>query len=203
VRAALHAGLFAPAAVAHPAAVGLAPNSRVASTGPLAPIPAAAEGRQADSDAKEARNEASLAEPAPLRGAADAPAGSGNGPQASERDRTALQERSGGDDPAAVAAIESPQAAAATAGSSVASAPVQSASRPSPGSASAILRFHIVPWGEVHLDGRNLGAAPPLGQIALAPGVHRIEVRNPGFPSHAETIDLGAGEQVGIRHRFE
>jgi hypothetical protein len=72
-----------------------------------------------------------------------------------------------------------------------------------PRAASGVLRFHIVPWGEVHLDGRKVGAAPPLGRLSLPPGTHRIEVRNPGFASHAQVVEVRAGEELSIRYRFE
>jgi hypothetical protein len=69
--------------------------------------------------------------------------------------------------------------------------------------ATGEVRFSIVPWGEIYLDGRRLGAAPPLRDIALQPGLHRIEVRNPGFASHSRTIEIRAGDAIRIRHRFE
>jgi hypothetical protein len=69
--------------------------------------------------------------------------------------------------------------------------------------ATGEVRFSIVPWGEIYLDGRRLGAAPPLRDIALQPGLHRIEVRNPGFASHSRIIEVRAGDAIRIRHRFE
>jgi serine/threonine-protein kinase len=69
--------------------------------------------------------------------------------------------------------------------------------------ATGEVRFSIVPWGEIYLDGRRLGAAPPLRDIALQPGLHRIEVRNPGFASHSRIIEIRAGDTIRIRHRFE
>jgi hypothetical protein len=69
--------------------------------------------------------------------------------------------------------------------------------------ATGAVRFSIVPWGEIYLDGKRLGAAPPLRDVALQPGLHRIEVRNPGFASHAQVIEIRAGDEIRIRHRFE
>jgi class 3 adenylate cyclase len=64
------------------------------------------------------------------------------------------------------------------------------------------VRLVILPWGEVYIDGRKFGVAPPLRDIALRPGSHRIEVRNPGFASYVQVVDVTAGEEIRIRHRF-
>ncbi len=67
---------------------------------------------------------------------------------------------------------------------------------------SAKVRFAISPWGEVFVDGRKAGVAPPLRDLELAPGRHTIEVRNADFPAYVQTIDAKAGEQIRIRHKF-
>lgn len=64
------------------------------------------------------------------------------------------------------------------------------------------VRLSILPWGEVYVDDRKFGVAPPLRDIALRPGSHRIEVRNPGFASYVQVVDVTAGEEIRIRHRF-
>lgn len=64
------------------------------------------------------------------------------------------------------------------------------------------VRLNISPWGDVYIDGSKFGTAPPLRDIALKPGSHKIEVRNPGFASYLQVVDIKAGEEIRIRHKF-
>ena len=65
------------------------------------------------------------------------------------------------------------------------------------------VRLTVIPWGEIYLDGEKLGVAPPLRDVVLEPGVYRIEIRNPGFASLMQLVEVNAGEQVRIRHKFD
>jgi hypothetical protein len=67
----------------------------------------------------------------------------------------------------------------------------------------ATLSLAISPWGEVHVDGKLRGISPPLRDIELAPGRHRIEIRNAGFPPHVETVEARAGGKIRVRHKFQ
>ena len=69
--------------------------------------------------------------------------------------------------------------------------------------ASATLNLAISPWGEVHIDGRLRGVSPPLRDIELTPGRHRVEIRNANFPPHVEIVDAKAGGRIRIRHKFQ
>lgn len=71
-----------------------------------------------------------------------------------------------------------------------------------PAAATGTVRLSILPWGEIHVDGTKYGVAPPLRDIALKPGIHRIEVRNPGFASYLQVVEVRPGEEIRIRHRF-
>jgi hypothetical protein len=73
------------------------------------------------------------------------------------------------------------------------------ASAPKP----ATLSLAISPWGEVHVDGRLRGVSPPLRNVELAPGRHRIEIRNANFPPYVETVDAKAGGKHRITHKFK
>ena len=75
--------------------------------------------------------------------------------------------------------------------------PVASAAPP------ATISFAISPWGEVHINGRRHGISPPLRNVELAPGRHRIEIRNAGFTPHIEIVDARPGGRIRIRHKFE
>jgi serine/threonine-protein kinase len=67
----------------------------------------------------------------------------------------------------------------------------------------AVVNLAITPWGEVYVDGKKQGVSPPLQDLEIALGEHTIEVRNPGFPSHFETVNANAGEQIRIKHKFQ
>jgi serine/threonine-protein kinase len=75
--------------------------------------------------------------------------------------------------------------------------PVRSTAKP-----SARLLLAVSPWGEVYVDGRKRGVSPPLAEIRLAPGRHRVEIRNSAFPAYAETVNLRAEAAVKVQHRF-
>jgi class 3 adenylate cyclase len=66
----------------------------------------------------------------------------------------------------------------------------------------ALASFTILPWGEVYIDGKLHGVSPPLREIELKPGRHKIEVRNAGFQSYVEVVDVKPGSRIRIRHRF-
>jgi serine/threonine-protein kinase len=65
-----------------------------------------------------------------------------------------------------------------------------------------LLAFAITPWGEVYVDGKKLGVSPPLQEIQIGPGRHRIEIRNTTFPPHVQTVEVKTGERIRIRHLF-
>jgi hypothetical protein len=69
--------------------------------------------------------------------------------------------------------------------------------------ATATVSFAILPWGEVHIDGKMRGISPPLRNVDLMPGRHRIEIRNADFPPHVEIVDAKSGSRIRIRHKFQ
>jgi hypothetical protein len=78
----------------------------------------------------------------------------------------------------------------------------RAAPEPQAGSPSA-LTFAIAPWGEVHIDGRMHGVTPPLQELELQPGRHRIEIRNGSFPPHVVVVTAKPGDRLRIKHKFE
>ncbi|HTS23958.1 MAG TPA: serine/threonine-protein kinase [Casimicrobiaceae bacterium] len=64
------------------------------------------------------------------------------------------------------------------------------------------LALAISPWGEVYVDGKRKGISPPMTELKLAPGKHRIEIRNAKFPPHSETLNVRPGGYAKIRHKF-
>jgi class 3 adenylate cyclase len=65
-----------------------------------------------------------------------------------------------------------------------------------------LLAFAITPWGEVYVDGKKLGVSPPLQEIQIGAGPHRIEIKNTTFPPHVQTVEVKTGERIRIRHLF-
>lgn len=69
--------------------------------------------------------------------------------------------------------------------------------------APAMVSFAIAPWGEVHVNGKMQGVSPPLKELQLAPGKHRIELRNTGAKPHVVNVDAKPGERIRIKHKFK
>jgi class 3 adenylate cyclase len=84
-----------------------------------------------------------------------------------------------------------------------ASAPAPSAERPAAASATGQVVVGVLPWGEVFVNGRSRGVSPPLRVLELPPGAHTIEIRNASFPPYVERVQVRAGEQVRVKHRFQ
>ncbi|MCO5099369.1 MAG: protein kinase [Burkholderiaceae bacterium] len=70
------------------------------------------------------------------------------------------------------------------------------------GAGTGTVRLAISPWGEVYVDGVSRGVTPPLKQLALDAGRHRIEIRNPAGPTWTKQVDVVAGRRLTLSHRF-
>jgi serine/threonine-protein kinase len=84
-------------------------------------------------------------------------------------------------------------------------APVQPASanlRPSAATKSARVFVQVSPWGDVYVDGTKKGRSPPLTELRLAPGKHRIEIRHTSFKPYVETVALDSAAYHKITHTF-
>ncbi|CAD5372093.1 Serine/threonine protein kinase [Rubrivivax sp. A210] len=106
-------------------------------------------------------------------------------------------------EPAAATAtkpLPRPRAAPATAARTLAAAaPVPTSAAPA---ARGTLNLAISPWGQVEVDGRAAGIAPPLAHLSLPEGTHTITVRNADFPPHTATVQVSADQPFTLRHRF-
>lgn len=71
-----------------------------------------------------------------------------------------------------------------------------------PAPANGTVSLAIAPWGEVVVNGTTQGVSPPLTKLALAPGLHTIEVRNGAAPPYTTRIEIRAGQTVTLQHRF-
>ena len=63
--------------------------------------------------------------------------------------------------------------------------------------------LRISPWGRVSVNGSAMGTTPPLTQVELPEGTHRIEVSNPAATSVIRTVQVKKGEPVVVSHQFE
>jgi hypothetical protein len=72
---------------------------------------------------------------------------------------------------------------------------------PAAGGTGSVL-FTIRPWGEIYVDGQHHGEAPPLYELRLPSGRHRVEIRHPDFLPHTRTVDVTSGARIEFRHVF-
>lgn len=61
------------------------------------------------------------------------------------------------------------------------------------------LRLVTQPWADVEIDGQHVGRTPYMPDAELSAGPHRLVLRNPGLPEHAETIRIEAGQTLQRR----
>ena len=64
------------------------------------------------------------------------------------------------------------------------------------------VQLAISPWGQVEVDGKAAGTAPPLTRLELSAGSHTITVRNEDFPPFTRQIQVDADQPVTLKHRF-
>jgi len=95
---------------------------------------------------------------------------------------------------------------AASAKSPAVSAPVAktgSDARPAASGSGGTLIFTVRPWGEIYVDGKHEGEVPPLYELRVSAGKHRIELRHPEFPSYAQTVNVSPGARVQVKYWFQ
>ncbi|MET0348631.1 MAG: serine/threonine-protein kinase [Rhizobacter sp.] len=68
--------------------------------------------------------------------------------------------------------------------------------------ATGTVRIAVSPWGNVEVDGRSVGTAPPLNELNLPEGRHTVVIRNDEFPPFTATINVVSGQPVNVKHRF-
>ena len=139
--------------------------------------------------------------PAPLATAAAAPVASSSVPSAASAAPAATAPT-----PAAAPAAPRPRAAAPakpTTAPVTATASTTSTAAAAPAAvATGTLQLAISPWGEVEVDGRAVGLAPPLNRLTLSAGAHQVVVRNADFPPFTTTVQVEADAVTVVRHRF-
>jgi serine/threonine-protein kinase len=59
----------------------------------------------------------------------------------------------------------------------------------------------VTPWGEVFVDGKSKGVAPPLSRLSLPVGAHSVEIRN-GDDHYAVKIQVTGERETRVGHSF-
>ncbi|HTT13134.1 MAG TPA: hypothetical protein VMG60_19860 [Burkholderiaceae bacterium] len=72
-----------------------------------------------------------------------------------------------------------------------------------PGGTEGVIAFDITPWGEVLVDNKPAGVAPPLTELKLPAGRHTIEIRHGELPAVAATVEIDPAKPLRIRHHFQ
>jgi serine/threonine-protein kinase len=67
---------------------------------------------------------------------------------------------------------------------------------------TAKVKLAVSPWGEVYIDGKLHGLTPPLAELELPPGKHRVEIRNSALLPYLSVVELEAGDTRVLRHSF-
>jgi hypothetical protein len=65
-----------------------------------------------------------------------------------------------------------------------------------------VLVLDVRPRGEVYVDGAFHGRTPPLAEVSLAPGPHRVQIRSAGFPQHNMLVEVKPGERQTLAYTF-
>ncbi len=65
-----------------------------------------------------------------------------------------------------------------------------------------LVQIEVSPWAQVEVDGIAVGTAPPLTQLALPEGRHRLTLRHGDAPPHTVSVEVTAGRPVAVTHRF-
>jgi len=83
------------------------------------------------------------------------------------------------------------------------SAPAPVGTPPTPAAGpTALITLAVSPWGMVVVDGEEVGVSPPRTELELAPGKHRIEIRNGSFKPYIEILQLKPNQTLRIKHKF-
>jgi serine/threonine protein kinase len=65
-----------------------------------------------------------------------------------------------------------------------------------------VVKLAISPWGEVFVDRKAMGVAPPLTQLSLPVGKHLITIRNGDSAPHSQTVEVKPGQSASVIHAF-
>ena len=64
---------------------------------------------------------------------------------------------------------------------------------------SGFVRVIVNPWADIFVDGRRVGTTPLAKPLQLAEGRHRLELKNPSFPTDTREIFVAHGNNPPLR----
>lgn len=65
-----------------------------------------------------------------------------------------------------------------------------------------VVVFDVRPRADVYVDGVFHGRTPPMTELQLAPGPHRVQLRNTGSTQYNALVDVKPGERQTLTHTF-
>lgn len=68
--------------------------------------------------------------------------------------------------------------------------------------ATGQVKLTIKPWGTILVDGVVQGISPPLKNLSLPEGKHRITIANPNFPEYVTNIEISKNKSSSIQYNF-
>jgi serine/threonine protein kinase len=71
-----------------------------------------------------------------------------------------------------------------------------------PISVQGFVQINVIPWGKVFVNDVFVGVTPPLRRLPLNIGVHKITLRNEGFPDVIQSVTVKQDQSVKITHDF-
>ena len=66
----------------------------------------------------------------------------------------------------------------------------------------AVVKLEVKPRGEVFIDGNSVGKVPQISQVEVAPGKHKLVVRNAPAKPYEVNLDLAPGQRITLTHTF-
>jgi serine/threonine-protein kinase len=65
------------------------------------------------------------------------------------------------------------------------------------------LHVHSYPWAEIYIDGQFRGNTPTAQPLALAQGPHRLMLKQAGYRTYEETVEIKDGELARVKVKLE
>lgn len=84
-----------------------------------------------------------------------------------------------------------------------AAAPTAAPAGPATPVGEGVIRLDIAPWGEIFVDGKPIGVAPPMQELRLPAGRHHVEIRYGEKAAVSAHVTVDPAQPLQIRHRFE
>ncbi|HET7728745.1 MAG TPA: PEGA domain-containing protein [Usitatibacter sp.] len=67
----------------------------------------------------------------------------------------------------------------------------------------AIVKIEVKPRGELFVDGVSQGRTPPLTELRIPPGKHKLSIRNPGYRPVELNLDLKPGQKTTVTQTLQ